>query len=151
MKPEKIRRILQEERPDMVEIPVKPPKSANMAADVDERAASEATWAAKRDRVTPKPDLTEGVSTEAINEMFAPRELGAGLGGADAAGADAPAATTRADRDDDSPGIVRAAKRHPKGARYAGDAADTGEPTESGAGVKDFIVDDKRGIIGSQG
>jgi hypothetical protein len=147
MKPEKMRRILQEERPDLVEIPVAAAKPANIAADVHERAASESTWAAKRARVTPKPDLSDGVSSDEIDRMFAPRELRATPGGENASPDATASEASPAAPGDDTPGLVRAAKRHPKGARYAGDTAEA----ESGPGVKDFIVDDKRGIIGSQG
>ena len=142
MEREKLRRILQQERPDLVEVPVDPPKVTNIAADVNDREASEATWKSKLGRRSPKPDLSKGLSSDEINDAFAPRELGSNLSRGTA---DAPAAAAG----DEGPGIVRAAKKHPKDMGYAGDAADADKG--QGPGVKDFIVDDKRGIIGSQG
>ena len=81
-------------------------------------------------------DKQKGLSADEIRKAFAPRKLGADQAHSTP---DAPNTVTT-----DEPNIVRVVKR--KGLEGSADGADG-----SGPKAKDVLVDEERGIIGSQG
>jgi hypothetical protein len=136
----KIQSILNQERPDLVN--VEREDRAGMTADsgsgVDELETASAVWkqhALKEDEAMPqsKPDSNRGITADEIGKRFARRRLGGSkLRAADSPGGEA-----------SRTGIIRTTKRR---TNIPGAHEDTGGPE-----AKDLIIDEDLGIVGSQG
>lgn len=142
---EKLRSILKSQRPDLTDVeretPAAPMAAGDVPADVDEYETTSSTWtshAPKEGLASMKKsvDTKRGLSSDDIRKAFAPRELGAEKSrSADSVNPTQP----------ETAGIRRVVKRNR--------LADTlgANPDASGPDAKDLIIDEKGGIIGSQG